>query len=48
MSLCVSDPDQESDKLSVVSETDSGVYIFGANATTSGTGSNNSACSSRG
>jgi hypothetical protein len=46
MSLCVSDPDQESDKLSVVSESDSGVYIVGAtNANASG---NNSACSSRG
>ena len=44
MSICASD--QESDKLSVVSETDSGVYIFGvANANTPGT---NSACSSRG
>ncbi|KAI6189697.1 hypothetical protein M3Y97_00036800 [Aphelenchoides bicaudatus] len=44
VSLCVSDPDQESDKLSVISESDSG--IFGAaNANTPGS---NSACSSRG
>lgn len=43
MSICVSD--QESDKLSVISESDSG--IFGAaNANTPG--SSNSACSSRG
>uniref|UniRef100_A0A914DIP7 B box-type domain-containing protein n=1 Tax=Acrobeloides nanus TaxID=290746 RepID=A0A914DIP7_9BILA len=32
ISLCVSDPDQESDKLSVVSETDSGVVICGRNS----------------
>ncbi|KAI6236813.1 hypothetical protein M3Y95_00198400 [Aphelenchoides besseyi] len=50
MSVCVSDADQESDKLSV-SETDSGVYIFGSGIggeSSTGPGTNNSACSSRG
>ncbi|KAI6239184.1 Zinc finger and Fibronectin and SPla RYanodine receptor SPRY domain containing protein [Aphelenchoides fujianensis] len=49
MSVCVSDADQESDKLSVVSESDSGVYIFnGASGSSGGSGGGPSACSSRG